>query len=332
MTYQQLAQLNGITNPNLIFPGQRLLIRSGNEPQPTPTSTQGATPTVQASPTAGGGTQQPTQTPTQQSATEAPTSVVVNTATPTPTQTATFTPTATLTPTATVVPTVDTFDGIPTPTPINPAAVIPPSAPNLLASASFEGSTREVVFPEIQVVDGWEPFYCDLPYTPQKCPALNQGSGNPQGLTMGRPSFTDTREAARVRSGTAQQWACPWKSCRGGVFQTIATTAGATCEVGAYVQSLSTGGTSMVSTVTDNSIWLIRVDLNGGTNAFAQGTHMLASRGFEFADGHYDQYVKITYTFQATGSQTTIFFENLRIWPIEVNQSFIDDAYVRCSS
>ena len=59
---------------------------------------------------------------------------------------------------------------------------------------------------------------------------------------------------------------------------------------------------------------------------------MLVSRSFGFSDRHYDKYALIKYTFMATGTKTTVFFENLRIWPVANNESFIDDAYVRCTA
>jgi hypothetical protein len=106
------------------------------------------------------------------------------------------------------------------------------------------------------------------------------------------------------------------------------------CEVGAYVQSWSANGTGFLSDLETadqraNSTWFIRVDPTGDTNAFA--SHVLVSRGFGFADGIYDKYVLITYLFNATSAKATIFFENLRLWPISNNDNYIDDVYVRCT-
>ena len=314
-TYQALALLNGLENPNLIYAGQRLIIRQGEESTATPTATPEATSSEEAEPTA---TTPPTGTPT---------------ATPQPTATAMPRPTSTPIPTP-----VPTSSGIPTPTP-RVAGTVPADAPNLLVNPGFEGSTRPVLFGEINVFEGWQPFYCDEPYTSSKCPAPRQGSGNPEGLTMGRPEFKSTDIPNRVHGGqTAQQWFCFFRSCRAGVYQTIETTPGALCEAGAYVQSWSAASwlgsngpyTSDIATQDDrdNSLWFIRVDLSGGDFAFDDG--VLISRAFGYADGTYDQYALIRYTFTATGRQTTVFFENLRLWPLAHNDSYIDDAYVRC--
>jgi hypothetical protein len=151
---------------------------------------------------------------------------------------------------------------------------------------------------------------------------------------MGRPDFGVASDSFRIHGGTtAQGWYCTWVACRAGVYQTITTAPGQQCEAGAYVQSWSADDLSFISDLVtqddrDNSTWFIKIDLGGNTNAFADG--LLLSRGFSYADGIYDQYIKISFTFTATGPKTTVFFEDLRLWPVTYNQSFIDDAYVRC--
>jgi hypothetical protein len=125
-------------------------------------------------------------------------------------------------------------------------------------------------------------------------------------------------------------------TCRGGVYQVVETTPGATCEVQVYVRSWSaydTNRESDLSTTADreNSTWFIRVDLSGGTEAFVSDSSMEISRGFGYLDDVYDTYTPIRYTFQATGTETTIFIENLRLWSMTRNVNYIDDATVRCS-
>lgn len=315
-TYQQIVLLNNLSNPDLIYPGQVLTIRQGSATPKPPTAT--ATATATATPTA---VPSPTSTPT-------PTLTLVPGVTASPSETPTPTETPELT--ATYPP------GFNTPTPFAPSATVPPNAPNLLTNPGFEGQAQSVGFDDVLVLNGWQPFYCDQPYTAEKCPALRLGSGNPVNLLMGRPAFQPTNEAGKVNSGTtAQQWSCTWRACRGGVYQTVQTTPGALCEAGAFVQSWSTDDVlSFASDLVtrddrDNSTWFIIVDPTGGTNAYANG--LLVSRGFGYDDGIYDQYVPISYLFTATGSQVTVFFENLRLWPITNNVNYIDDAYLRCA-
>jgi predicted GH43/DUF377 family glycosyl hydrolase len=47
--------------------------------------------------------------------------------------------------------------------------------------------------------------------------------------------------------------------------------------------------------------------------------------------GIYDQYTRISQTFIAERRHATVFFENVRLWPLSHNDSFIDDAYASCS-
>jgi LysM repeat protein len=314
-TYQAIALLNNIPNPDIIFPGQVLTIRRGSTPTATPTPTRQAT----AAPTLAGAT-----------ATTVPTTLPASTSTMAPTA---VPPTATRQPTT--VPTATTAAGNPTPTQIVSGTTVPPTASNRFTNPGFEGRTRPVTFGEVNVFEGWEPYYCDQPYTVEKCPAERQGTGNPEGLLMGRPEYKPTDVSNRVHSGaTAQQWFCFWRTCRAGVFQTVTTTPGATCVAGGFVQSWSANGTGFTSDLQtkdqrSNSTWFIRVDTGGGTDAFANGLQI--SRGFGYSDGIYDQFAEISYQFVATGATTTVFFENLRLWPIANNDNYIDDVYIRCT-
>lgn len=286
VSYTQIALLNGLTNPNLIYPGQVLIISEGSGSSET--------------------------------------------STPTPTRTPTRTPTVTETEES-------DDDEIPTPTPIVGDASVPGSAPNLLANPGFEGQLVARGSSRFRVFAGWEPFYCHTPYTEENCLALRQGTGNPTGMVMGVPKFNRSTISSRVRSGrTSQKWHCRNNACRAGVFQIIDTEPGALCEVGAYVQSWSATGTSQASSLAtldnrSNSVWFIKVDLDGGDDAFAAGDNMLVSRGFGYDDDVYDGFARISYRFTATGDRTTVFFEDLRVWPYTRNDSYLDDAYVRCA-
>jgi LysM repeat protein len=300
-TYQTIMLLNNLTNPDLIFPGQVLVIRQGTVTPPT--SMPGPTSTAT-------GTLPPALTPT---------------------------PTITLTPTETPELTATYPPGFSTPTPIVSLTRVPANAPNLLANPGFEGPTRAVGGNEdVGISEQWQPFYCDQPYTAEKCRALRLGDGNRVDLMMVRPSYRPTSETTRVHGGaSAQQWSCAWTACRGGVYQTVQTRPGAVCEAGAFVQSWSSDDmlsfTSDLVTRADreNATWFIIVDPAGGANAYADA--VLTSRGFGYDDHIYDQYTSISYTFTAAGSQATVFFENLRLWPLINNTNYLDDAYLRCT-
>jgi LysM repeat protein len=310
---QQIVLLNGLTNADLIYVGQVLLIQQASSQSATATPTKAATG---ASTTAAGITPSAT---TQAGVTLTATQIIP-----------TVPPTATETP----LPTPTYPPGFMTPTPQVPRTPIPAQALNLLINPGFEGNTRSVGGDTLNIFDGWQPFFCHPPYTTADCPALRAGTGNPAGLMMGTPQYASVSTGFRVKAGnTAQQWSCFWTACRGGVYQTFATTPEAECEVTAYVQSWSSNDFSIVSDLMtqdarDNSTWFILIDLTGGTNAYASGIQ--SSRGFGYLDGIYDQYAPISYVFTAAGSQTTVFFENLRLWPLTNNFNYLDETSVRC--
>lgn len=350
-----LVALNGLANPNQIFPGQVLkLPSSGTSPTATsagPTNTPG--PTATTAPT-------PNVTYTVQvgdtlssialrfNTTYQEIALLNGLSNPNlisagqvliirkGSATATATPTTAPSPTKTGTPATALPGGFKTPTPIVSGTQVPANAANRLQNPDFETDTHAAGDATIKVVNGWEPFYCDKPYTADYCPALRIGSGNQAGMVMSRPAYDKTTTSFRVHGGLgAQMWTCAFAACRGGVYQTVDTIAGSTCEAGAYVQSWSNNDassfTSQLLSEDDraNSTWSIRVDPAGGTAAFKNG--LPSSRGFAYDDGVYDKYTLISYTFPVTTSSVTVFFEDLRLWPFANNASFIDDAYVRCT-
>jgi hypothetical protein len=204
-------------------------------------------------------------------------------------------------------------------------------ADNRFLNPGLEGRARAVVFNEIQVILGWEPFYCDQPYTPERCPAPRQGTGNPIGLLMRRPEFKPIAIIPGPYEGVnAQQWFCYYGACTAGIYQTISTQPGETCTVGAWVRewyNTDDDPESDVATADDRagSSWRIVVDPKGGNFAFAESN--LYSPGWDIPE---DRWYEIKYQFIAQGHAATVFFWNERIWPIANNDNYIDAAYAYC--
>ncbi len=288
--------------------------------------------------------------------TPSPTNTPTLTPTETPTLTATDAPLPTLVPTNTLAP-PPTSPPLPTdppatktPTPTDTPSPTPTLTPttaqaqaqslttgNRLSNPGFEGAFRAVIFGEVNVAPDWEPFYCDEPYMDAKCPAERIGTGNPPGLVMGRPEYKPIDAAGypnQVHGGElSQTWFCFWRTCRAGVYQTFSTSPGETCKVGAWIRSWSNYDNDPASDLEsqddkDNSQWFIKVDPTGSDRAFNNSNIQMTSA---FMYDHYDKWIEISYTFTATGNKATVFFENLRLWPIANNDSYIDDAYVKCS-
>ncbi len=213
---------------------------------------------------------------------------------------------------------------------------------NLFDNPGFEGSTRTVTFGEILVFNSWEPWYCDPPFTQERCDnpvpcedGETEGC-NPPEVKMRRPEYKVATASNRVYGGSsAQQWFCFYGTCQAGVYQTIETQAGEQCTVGAHIQSWSNFDGDIESDNLDdpdgqaNSQWKIRVDLDGGDDPF--DGDFVESRTFTFDDGHYDKYIEVSLNFTAENDETTVYFENLRLFPIANNDSYIDDAFAYCN-
>lgn len=234
--------------------------------------------------------------------------------------------------------------GQPTPTTGVPVATgTPIVGDNLLANGGFEGNARPIIFPEVNVIQSWQPYYCASGYLNYKdnCPADRRDTQTPArrgfnepDLVMGRPEYKPSNVANRIHGGKlAQQWFNNYRVHDGGVYQTISVPIGATCEVGAYVQSWSSKNSlaSDLATADDKAEyrWFLRVDPSGGVDAYAPS--VLVSRPFGYSDGIYDKYVLITYQFIATGNKATVFIGSRALWPMGNVNSYVDDAYVKCS-
>lgn len=254
------------------------------------------------------------------------------TATPEASSTATLIPTASLTPTPAQTPTATVPVVYPD----------PDDLPNLLLNPSFEAPYRSVIFGEVNVAHDWEPFYCDEPYMDEKCPAPRQGDGNPEGLLMGRPEFKEKYYGDYpdevVEGIFSQTWFCFFRTCWAGVYQTFDTKPDELYEVGVWVSSWYNNDDDPLSdlyTLDDwaASVWSIAIDPNsdyGIKNAFDPD---LVACEFEstpdtpWDQQFYDHWVKLSCRFIAQGNSATVFFRNLRIWPVANNDNRIDWAY-----
>ena len=232
----------------------------------------------------------------------------------------------------------------PTQTPAPSAtAAVPTSTPvkgvNLFKDPGFEGP-----YTDRPNIDGykhttphdWNPFYCD------GCQAYRIGTGNPTGLLLGRPEYKPAwqdQDPLRIHSGKgAAEWFGFYRAIDGGLYQVVDTAPGASCTVSVYVQSWSgfdgdkDPHQSHLVTEDDkaNSTWFILIDLSGGSRPYRGD--LLSSRAFGYDDSIYDAWAKIEFSFVTTGTKTTIFFDNMRLWPARNNNNYLDDASMICDS
>lgn len=223
--------------------------------------------------------------------------------------------------------------------------------PNLVTNAGFE-KTKANGEPATDCVLGgcvpvnWKPFWCGIPYTQAYCPAQRRDTQSPArpgfndpGLLMGQHEWKPTDVVNRVHSGRfASQFFEFQRAGDGGDLQTISTQPGQYCIFEAYVQTWSSnsdvGSTGPFTSDTrtqddrDNSVYYLGVAPGRDTHAFA--STVTWSRAFTYADGHYDQYIRVAMEFMPTSDETTIYIRNTRIWPSVHNDSYIDDVFVGC--
>lgn len=221
--------------------------------------------------------------------------------------------------------------------------------PNLIQNPGFEGAY--VLRNGGPVAEQWLNFYCDPPYTPNKCLAPRQE--NQPGLEMGLAEWKPSKVTSRVHSGDyAQQWFGAARVVDGGILQTVDTPAGSDCIFGAWVQTWSANGeqgrvywngytgrwevsadyySSDVATEDDraNSVFMLGYAAGENVYAYGPGVNWVS---FGYDSGHYDHYVYVSTPFEATSARTTIYIRNTRLWPIGHNDSYVDDVVVRCET
>jgi hypothetical protein len=254
-------------------------------------------------------------------------------------------------PTATPSPTV-------TPKAVTATPTVQAVGPNLLSNPGFEGRVRTVVFPEITVFEGWDPYYCDQPYTAQKCPVPPEW--NPyRGLPMKRPEFKpgnpemqncSSSYMNRVHSGCNSQQAFSYSGVSNeGVQYTVRNIASGRYVLTAWAQlwvsdsgraclrrdannhCIAFGGNfeSDIATKDDRTAMFARLgyDPTCGTNAFAPS--VVWSQDYGYAQGFYDKYQQMSLPIQVTGDCVTVFIGGYNRFAKSANNLYIDDASLR---
>ena len=80
-------------------------------------------------------------------------------------------------------------------------------ADNRLLNPGFEEINPTLDTTDDAIAQGWLPFYCAPPFTLEACPAERIGEGNPDDLTMAKPTYRAASRHFRVSEGRyAQHW------------------------------------------------------------------------------------------------------------------------------
>lgn len=234
-----------------------------------------------------------------------------------------------------------------------------PVGSNLLRNPGFEGQTRTVIFPEVTVFEWWDPYYCDRPYTDQKCPVPLEW--NPYERNMGRPEYTTANRAPqnctsspylnRVHSGcNGQQWFGAFRVTNGGVQQTVSGLTPGTYELSAWAAMwISDGGAaclarspatnqclargalykSDVATADDRSAAHVRLGYDPTCSADAFASSVIWSPDYGYAEGFYDEFQQMTMTIQVDMNCVSVFIGGTNRYAVGNNNFYIDDASLR---
>lgn len=265
------------------------------------------------------------------------------------------------------------------PTPIACAATVPPATVTTLPTATatvgnipapqlqnpgFETRNGQHVrpvygLPEINVVPGWNPYFCDQPYTAARCPTPDAWNPNPYTTYMKRPEFKPSNPdqdcnaanqyASRTHGGCQSQQSFEFYGVgRHGVYQTVIVTPGAQYEFSAYIQlwaaENAVGGcvrrdsrnaciernadpySSDIATADDKTAIAahVGVDPTCGTNAFAPTVQWSADSAW--AEGFYDKFGLAKIRFTALSNCVTVFAGGYNRYGKAHNDIYIDDA------
>lgn len=225
-----------------------------------------------------------------------------------------------------------------------------------------------LVYPHA-VAPGWTPVFGAFGFLGYQdtFPAGRIGSGNEVGTVQGRPEYkcaNEVEDASRVtlpnpidgKTEYAQQAFLAGRVGDQGVFQTVTTKPGDVCEVSFFAQSWSAAGDQgavgydpqtgaveyalygsdqLTQDQRDNSLMKIVIDLNGGNDPYRPGVLIyrheeLLSDGKMHPIPTYDAYYQIKYRFRPTGTRTTVFLINYRLWRFGHNDAYFDKASVQC--
>lgn len=247
--------------------------------------------------------------------------------------------------------------------PAQPYVLQPVTGEELLLNPSFEGRyySRGGIN-EVTIAEAWSEWYCDVPYTPAKCPVPL--IFNPYERFMQRPEYTPSNPFQldcffssflnRVHSGCNSQHFFGFsKVIRAGVKAKITGLIPGTYQLSAWFQIWSNGETNAKGCVRRDSAnncveWmadtytssiasqhdrdamktLIGYDPTCGNDAFAS-TVIWSAYEYGYAEGLYDNWRQVGMPVEVTGTCVTVFLGGYSRYANYHNDFYVDDASFR---
>lgn len=188
---------------------------------------------------------------------------------------------------------------------------------NLLTNGAFEAGFSARGAGEVEVANGWHPFY-------------QEGPDQDRGLNH-RPEY-DAENAAihgtgRIREGSyAQKWGKVFATHHAGIYQVVNVPAGSTLRLTAWAQAWSSDKDD--PSVSDGGKYTLSVgiDPTGGTDWTSPNIVWSAP------NGTLDQWVQLAVEARAQGPTASVFLRGDAEWPVKHNDAYYDDACLTSSA
>lgn len=199
-----------------------------------------------------------------------------------------------------------------------PALAAPPSQDacpgNLLANAGFEQGFSARGAGEVEVANGWEPWW------------INGSPAETEQGFLRRPEYKPENAqifgTRRVHSGTfAQKWFTTYATHTGGIFQRVSVPAGSVATFSAWVQVWSSQDPNPDAVVEPGNYRVsIGIDPTGGTNG-AAGTVVWSEEVMQ-----YNTWIKLQVQAKAQADAVTVFLRGRNEYRVKFNDSYWDDT------
>jgi len=180
-----------------------------------------------------------------------------------------------------------------------------------LLNASFEDGFSDRGSGEVQVANGWTPWF-------QDGPNQDQGLNHRPEWKAENAQWHGTR---RIKEGAwAQKWGKVYSTHRAGVYQQVNVPAGSQVTLTAWAQAWSSTEDDAGVSKGGGYALMVGIDPTGGTD-WGSGNIVWSE-----ANRTLDQWVQLSVSARAQGGTVTVYLRGEAEWPVKHNDSYWDDA------
>lgn len=184
---------------------------------------------------------------------------------------------------------------------------------NAVANGNFEGGFSARGAGEVEVANGWHPWWQEGPYQDE---GLNK---RPEY----KPEDASRYGRRRVREGNfSQKWFNTYATHHAGILQQINVPASSLVTASAWVQAWSSSKSDADVSVGGKYGTRVGIDPTGGTD-WRSDNIVWSAENFAL-----DQWVNLNVQAQAKGNTVTIYLRGDAEWPLKHNDVYFDDVCV----